>query len=353
MAEVDAPTPDRHPTALISVVGATGYMGGQIVAGLLERGHAVRAIGRDPDRLDALAARHPGLARAVPTQWDAIALAAAMQGSDVVIACAGPFRVAGAAVVDGAIAAGAHYGDSAGEPAFIRGVFDRDAAATEAGVALVPGCAFEFTLGDLGLAIASESFGPMARAMAVYAPGTPATSPAMRQSIVGLIADKEAKVGHRSRTVGTSAGRVTGLSIPSGEALMGPRHVDVGEFTTYHVLGVPQVAVRVAGALLRTPGIGNRIARRAVRGAAGPSATDRATVFACHVQVEAVDGRRRAILLEGHDAWGFAAGSLVELATRLARGETTAVGSRAPAEVVDPRDFLATLGVRITEAAVE
>jgi hypothetical protein len=334
---------------VISVVGATGYMGGMIVGGLLERGQEVRAIGRNAERLGALATRHPGLTTVIPSQWDATGLAAELQGSDVVVACAGPFKIAGAAVVDGAITAGAHYCDSTGEPAFIQRVFDRDAAATQAGVVLVPGCAFEFTLGDLGLAIASEGLGPLTRGMAVYSPGTPATSPAMRQTIVGLIADRDAKVGHGSRTMAMSGGRVTGLSIPSGEALMGPRHVDIGGFTTYHVLGLPSVAVRVAGALLRTPGIGRRIARQAVRGAPGPSAADRATDFACHVQVEAVDGRRRGILLEGHDAWGFAGGVLVELAVRLAGVETSMAGARAPAEVVDPLEFLAALNVRISE----
>jgi Saccharopine dehydrogenase NADP binding domain len=336
---------------MISVVGATGYMGGLIVDNLTRRGLHVRAIGRDQARLAGLAAQHPGIATAIPERWDAEQLAAVMRGSDVVIGCAGPFKVAGAAVVDGAISAGAHYCDSTGEPAFIQSVFDRDAAASQAGVVLVPGFAFEFTLGDLGLAIASESFGPIARAMAVYSPGTPATSPAMRQTIFGMMADPASGIGRLSQTVTTAAGRVTGLNIPSGEALMGPRHVKVDSFTTYHVIGIPALAARAAGASMRLPVVGKRIARMAMRGAPGPSAADRDTDFACHVQVEAEDGRRRAILLEGHDAWGYAGRVLAELATRLATDWKGVTGARAPAEVVHPREFLNGLNVRISEAA--
>ena len=258
--------------------------------------------------------------------------------------------MAGAAVVDGAIAAGAHYCDSTGEPAFIRTVYDRDDAANKEGVALIPGFAFEFTLGDLGLAIASESLGPLVRAMMVYSPGTPATSPAMRQTIFGLVADKTANVARHSRTVRTSAGRVTGLTIPSGEALMGPRHVQVASVATYHVLGIPGAVVRTLGGLMRMPVVGKRIARIAARGAPGPSTAERATDFACHVQVEAEDGTRRAIFLEGHDAWGFAAGAPAELAIRLAAGQYGMSGARAPAEVVNPREFLTALSVQISEA---
>jgi short subunit dehydrogenase-like uncharacterized protein len=325
-------------------------MGGLVAANLTERGIELQAIGRDRARLAAFAEQHPGIATASPERWDAQHLVPLLGGSQVVIACAGPFKVAGAAVVDAAIMAGAHYCDSAGEPAFIRSVFDRDAAAMQAGVVLVPGFAFEFTLGDLGLAIASESLGPITRAMAVYAPGTPATSPAMRQSIFGLVRDPAMSVGRVSRTVLTSGGRVTGASIPSGEAVMGPRHVSVDKFTTYHVMGMPAFAVRTAGRAMRLPVVGHRIARMAMRGASGPSASDRDTDFACHVQVEAADGRRRALLLEGHDAWGYVGRVLAELAARLAHGWNGVTGARAPAEVVDPREFLDANRVRINEA---
>src|SRR5512144_3191144 len=45
----------RRPKMLILVTGATGFIAGQLIPRLLERGHRVRALARDPSRLDGKA----------------------------------------------------------------------------------------------------------------------------------------------------------------------------------------------------------------------------------------------------------------------------------------------------------
>ncbi|MFE0747419.1 NAD(P)H-binding protein [Gordonia sp. NPDC058843] len=67
---------------MYTVLGATGTVGAQVVTHLIDRGHRVRAVGRSPERLHALArlGAHP----AVADMTDSSALTDAMRGSSAV-----------------------------------------------------------------------------------------------------------------------------------------------------------------------------------------------------------------------------------------------------------------------------
>ena len=65
----------------IAVIGATGNLGGQIVAEALSRGHEVTAIGRDQERVGAI----PGVATAVADVTDPASVESAIPGHDVVV----------------------------------------------------------------------------------------------------------------------------------------------------------------------------------------------------------------------------------------------------------------------------
>ena len=74
---------------------------------------------------------------------------------------------------------------------------------------------------------------------------------------------------------------------------------------------------------------------------------------ACHVQVAARDGRRRAVLVEGQGAYRFTAASLAGLAQHFAEGRVDATGALAPAQAVEPRAFLADAGMTVREVDPE
>jgi short subunit dehydrogenase-like uncharacterized protein len=352
--------------APIAVIGATGFTGKLVVAELHRRGTPVRAIGRNAAKLSELARQHAGVeTRAVA--WNTTAIAEALRGCEAMISCAGPFAEIGHPVAQAAVSAAVPYCDSTGEQVFIRWVFDElDAPARAAGVALVPAAGFDYVPGDLGAAIVAEGMGPLQRIDVVYGTQSAATSVGTRVSSVGVMTSpgvvlrdgrlEPLRIGSARRSVDLGFARMTGGAIPTGEALQVPRHVDVQTVYGYLALnGRMSPSSPGAGALtaaLKLPGATALMKSLARRGIEGPGEHSRSKAVACHVQAMARDGRRRAVLLEGRDPYGFTAVSLAELALRLAGG-ADATGACAPAQVVDPRGFLAATGFTVREVEPE
>lgn len=351
--------------APIAVVGATGFTGGLVTRALAGRGASVRLIARNDGRLQK-AARGIELCetRAVPS-WDEDAIAAALQGCAAVVACAGPFMGAGKPVVRAAVKARVPYCDSTGEQPFIRYVFEElDAPAREAGVPLVPAFGFDYAPGDLAAAIAGEGLGPLDRVDIVYVVETIGTSPGTRISAIEMLGRaayqyidgelKRDRIGAYRCTVDTPIGSKTGGSTPSGEPITVPRHLDVRDVVSYLALpgpvGPASALAPLGAAMLSLPGVGDALKRAAALGPKGPSDREREGRVFVQAQTLALDGKQRSVLLEGRDVYGFTAEALAELATRFADGKVAGAGALAPAQVVDPREFLKATGFKVTES---
>jgi short subunit dehydrogenase-like uncharacterized protein len=350
----------------VAVVGATGFTGRLVVAALRKRGVQVRTIGRNRQKLDALAAANPGVqVRAV--EWTAADIADALRGCAAMVSCAGPFIQAGHPVAEAAVRARVPYTDSTGEQPFIRWIFEELAQpARAAGVPLIPAAGFDYLPGDLGAALVAQGMGPLERLDVVYAVESGATTRGTRLSALGIAAAESLslqdgtlrpmRVGALRRAVEAPWGRVIGALIPGGEPLQVPRHVDVA--TVHGYLAVPGAmgpsspGAGLFASALRLPGAVGLVQRLARNGPEGPDDKQRQARVAVHVQASARDGGRRALLLEARDAYGFTAESLAELAVRLAGG-IDATGPCAPAEVVDPAGFLAATGFSVREVSPE
>ena len=352
----------------VAVVGATGFTGKLTVDALAGRGVAVRAIGRNQLKLDEVASRYDAVdARAVPS-WDAGSLAEAMRGCTAVISCAGPFAEIGHPAAEAAVRARVPYCDSTGEQVFVRWIFEElDAPARAAGVALVTAAGYDYVPGDLGAAIVAEGMGPLERLDIVYGSQSAATSVGTRASAVGVMTSpgvvlddgslRPLRIGELKRSVDLGFARMTGGTIPSAEAFQVPLHVDVGTVYTYialHGRMTPSApgAGALAGVLKAVPGASTLMKSMARRGIEGPSGASRTKAAACHVQATARDGRRRAVLVEGTDPYGFTARGLAELALTLAGGADV-TGACAPAQVVEPRAFLSKVGWTVREVEPE
>jgi short subunit dehydrogenase-like uncharacterized protein len=176
----------------IVVFGATGYTGRLVAERLVAHGERPVLAGRSAERLAELADRLGGLET---RQADALrrnAVFDIVEGGDVLVATVGPFAKYGDAALRAAIAAGATYIDSTGEPAFIRRVFEEfGPPARRAGAALLPAMGYDFVPGATAGALALEEAGEEAVRVDVgyYAlGGGPATSSAgTRMSTMGAL----------------------------------------------------------------------------------------------------------------------------------------------------------------------
>jgi uncharacterized protein YbjT (DUF2867 family) len=99
----------------VVVTGSTGKQGGAVARGLLERGHKVRAVTRDPGSSQAKALAKAGATLVAASLEDTAAIAKALEGATSLFAMTTPFGAGtdaetrqGVAAADAARAAGAH-----------------------------------------------------------------------------------------------------------------------------------------------------------------------------------------------------------------------------------------------------
>src|SRR4051812_8908363 len=127
---------------IIAVYGATGHTGRLVATELLARDQHIVIAGRDPAAIREMAAARgvPGHAAALD---DAGAVRSLVDGSAVVVHCAGPFTHTGWPLAAAAVAAGCHYVDHALEQHHVKRLFDElDAPARESGSGVVAGARF-------------------------------------------------------------------------------------------------------------------------------------------------------------------------------------------------------------------
>jgi short subunit dehydrogenase-like uncharacterized protein len=155
-------------SARIVVFGATGYTGRLVSEALVREGARPVLAARNAERLEALAKELGGLETAVADVARADTVRALVSRGDVLVSTVGPFTRWGAAAVEAAVASGAHYLDSTGEPPFIREVFERwGGAAQSAGCGLLTAFGYDFVPGNLAGALALERAGETATSVHV------------------------------------------------------------------------------------------------------------------------------------------------------------------------------------------
>jgi short subunit dehydrogenase-like uncharacterized protein len=144
----------------IVVFGATGFTGRLTAEALVARGARPVLAARNVERLRALGDELGGLEVAVADVSRPESVRELVETGDVLISTVGPFVRFGDAAAEGAIAAGAHYLDSTGEPPFIRRVFERfGPLARDAGTAMVTAFGYDYVPGNLAGALALREAG--------------------------------------------------------------------------------------------------------------------------------------------------------------------------------------------------
>jgi short subunit dehydrogenase-like uncharacterized protein len=352
----------------VSVVlyGATGYTGRLVGAELARRGVEHVLSGRDAAKLDGLATEGGAAVRAVALDDDS-GLRELLRDASAVINCAGPFTLAGDALVRAAIDTGTHYVDSTGEQTFIRMVFERHGAAAErAGVALVPAIGFDYLPGDCIARIAAEGLEPLEELVMAYAVkgfgmsrGTLRSGLEMMKGGDVVYEDGDwrpapAGVFRASFDFPEPLGRQSMSRYPSGEVITVPRHTRTRRVVSLVTTrtAVPNAA---AAALmpylqpglelaLRTPLRG--LLQSAVRALpeGPPEAERRAAEWTIVAHARGEDGRTSRAEARGVDVYGLTAVILVHAAELLSAAGYDRAGALPPSVAFDPAAFLDHLG---------
>jgi short subunit dehydrogenase-like uncharacterized protein len=182
----------------IVLYGATGFTGTLTARAMVASGARPLLAGRDPVRLDALAARLAQessgtlLETAVAGPAGPGQLRDLLGAGDVLVSTAGPFLKIGRPAVAAAADASAIYLDCSGEPPFIREVFEEFGPRAErTGAVLLTAFGYDYVPGNLAGALALQAAGPAAARVQVgyFARGNlrRATSAGTRASAAGLL----------------------------------------------------------------------------------------------------------------------------------------------------------------------
>ncbi|MFI8420743.1 saccharopine dehydrogenase family protein [Streptomyces sp. NPDC085460] len=327
----------------VTVYGAYGHTGRFVVAHLRERGFVPVLAGRDRRKLEALAARYPGLdVRPAPVD-DPVALDRALAGADAVVNAAGPFATTAAPVIEAALRAGIPYVDVAAEIEANADTFARFAdRAKTAGAVVLPAMAFYGGLGDL---LATAALGGLTTADEAHiAYGLSGWQPTEGTRLAGKVS-AERRGGRRVRfTQGRleyHTDALPTLTWPFPEP-MGPRSV-VGEFTMADVVTLPSH--------LSVPTVRTYMSTEAAGGVTGadtpaPTAVDArgrsAQTFLVDVVVRSGETERRAVAT-GQDIYAVTAPLAVEAVHRILTGRTRTTGVASAGELFDAPDFLDSL----------
>lgn len=350
----------------IVLFGATGFTGELTAAALADgagsAGPDVVLAARNEARVRALAERLGGLDWAVADVGDPASIRSLLQGGDVLVSTVGPFNRLGAAAVEAAIDAGAHYLDSTGEGRFIREVFERYAPRAQAtGCGLLTAFGYDWVPGNLAGALALARAGERATRVRIgyFVTGGPmgpsALSGGTRASAAGVLLDRgfafrggrlvQERTGKRVQRFELGAGkRASALSVGSSEHLVLPRvHPGLNEVDAY--LGWFGPATRpmqglslVLGGLAARPGIKRRleafVARVEKGSSGGPDAATRARGGSL-VLSEALDSAGTSLAsvrLEGVNGYDFTARVLAWGARTAASGGLLGAGALGPVD---------------------
>ena len=140
--------------------GATGYTGRLTAEAMVARGDRPVLAGRSPERVAELARELGGLETATADVHRPETVRALLERGDVLVTTVGPFTRWGDAAVDAAIDAGATYLDAAGEPGFMRRVFEHHSPrARRAGIPLLTAFGWESVPGNLAAELALRRIG--------------------------------------------------------------------------------------------------------------------------------------------------------------------------------------------------
>ena len=339
----------------IVLFGATGYTGRLTAEAMLERGLRPVLAARSPERLEELAEQlGGGLEIAVADVSDPLSVSALVERGDVLVTTVGPFERFGSPAAAAASTAGAHYLDTAGEPAFIREVFERyGRAADRAGSGMLTAFGFDWVPGNLAGALALQRAGDEAVRVDIgyfLLGSSPVLSGGTMASLVRVVsgagfAFRDGRVsiergGKRVRSFPVGDRTREAFSVATSEHFALPRvAAQLREVNTYvGWVGPLARSVQLASVGLKAPGAGRlvrAVGERVVKGSTGGPDAESRVKSGSQVVALAYDGaggRLAEVHLDGVNAYTFTGRILAWGAERAAGGGLQGTGALGPVD---------------------
>jgi short subunit dehydrogenase-like uncharacterized protein len=238
------------------IYGAAGYTGRLIAEAALRRGHQPILAGRSAAKLRPLAERL-GLAMRIAELGDPAGLDRLLDEVGLVLHAAGPFVHTSAPMVAACLRAGVHYLDITGEVPVFERIFEQDAAARAAGVALLPGAGFDVVPSDCLARYVAQRL-PGATELEIAVSGTGGVSAGTARSAIeqaprGALVRRNGRLvpqrlGAETRRVSFTDGRRVllraALAATWGDLATAYRSTGIPNITTY--LGFPDRVINTA-----------------------------------------------------------------------------------------------------------
>jgi short subunit dehydrogenase-like uncharacterized protein len=308
---------------------------------------------RGRERLEAMAAELGGLETAVADVADPATVRALVERGDVLVTTVGPFARWGGPAAEAASAAGAHYIDSTGEPAFIREVFERYGAVAErSGSAMLTAFGYDWVPGNLAGGIALERAGSASVRVDIgyFIKGKAEMSGGTMASTVGALADPS--FGFRDGRVQTERGakrvrsfqvgskKRDGVSVGSSEHFALPQSApQLREVNAYlgwfGPLSRPMQVMSMGTALPGASSLLKAVGKRFVKGSTGGPDAEARSKSGSHILAIAYDSGGRELAqaeLTGVDGYTFTGRMLAWGAQRAAEGGLKGTGALGPVD---------------------
>ena len=270
------------------IYGANGYTGKLMAAEAVRRGMQPMLAGRNAAALNALGTELRLPVRIFDLQ-DAAAVSAGLQGVSLVLHCAGPFSATCAPMLEGCLAAGAHYLDITGEISVFAHCHAQDVPAKARGTVVLPGAGFDVVPTDCVAALLKREL-PDAIALTLgFEAGGGASPGTTKTGIEGLAKGGQVRrngqlvavpLAYKTRTFSLDGRPRTAMTIPWGDLYTAFVSTGIPDIETY-LVAPPRAIASARRANWFRPLLGLKpvvryLQRRIESSVQGPSAEKRA-----------------------------------------------------------------------------
>lgn len=340
---------------MLGIFGATGYTGKLIARELKRLGLPFFIAGRSKEKLSALAAELGGKIEILQAGVDDFASLQKMCAKcKVLINCVGPFGLYGEPVIKACVNAGIHYIDTTGEALFIRAMREKfHEAAQRKNIAVVPAVAFETSLSNFGVALATESLkNPVDVTLAYYTVsfGASGTSAGTKRSALRFISYAAGTFAAARRTFHfpKPAGNQMTLSFPAGDVASAEQFLNDPSSTVKCFMSVTRGMAILGPAflpalrLLQWKPVADIVEKMISKSDEGPSEAVRKK-GAFFIMVEAKEKNSSAskkLLIEGVSPYDITAVISAHGAERLLNGKPKQTGVVPSASAFNVNEFM-------------